>query len=92
MTDAEKIVQQLKLHISHMNAQPTYEGLCEKYGDSAVYAGVNLMEKTGGSFASSIAKAFFHADLANRRKLFSAFGDLFESFVGKAISYNETLN
>ena len=87
-TEAERIVEQLKLHISHLNAQPTFEGLCEKYSEGAVYAAAHHMETRGGSFAACIAKAFYHADMVNRRKLFSAFGDLFENFIEEEISSN----
>lgn len=85
-TDAERIVDQLRMQITHINAQPTFEGLCEKYGEGAVYAAAHRMETRGGSFAACIAKAFYHADLSNRRKLFSAFGDLFESFIEEEVN------
>ena len=80
-TEAERIVETLKSQLAHIITQPSFEALCEKYGESVLYAGVYRMEERGGSFASSIAKAFYHADLSNRRRLFSAFGDLFEYFI-----------
>ena len=38
------------------------------------------MESYGGSFAASIAQAFFVADTCNRIRLLYAFGDMFERF------------
>ena len=48
--------------------------------DSELYKAAYKMEKYGGSFAASIAQAFFHADTDNRERLLSAFGDLFEKY------------
>jgi hypothetical protein len=48
--------------------------------DSELYRAAYEMEAMGGSFAASIAKAFFHADTDNRKRLLCAFGDLFEKF------------
>lgn len=45
---------------------------------------LDLMESTGGSFASSLARAWKHADLQNRLRMERAFGDLF-------MNYAETL-
>jgi hypothetical protein len=36
-----------------------------------------LMERQGGSFAASIARAFYVADSTNRERLLTAFDDLF---------------
>jgi hypothetical protein len=36
-----------------------------------------LMESQGGSFAASIARAFYVADSTNRERLLTAFDDLF---------------
>jgi len=36
-----------------------------------------LMENQGGSFAASIARAFYCADSTNRERLLTAFDDLF---------------
>ena len=36
-----------------------------------------LMERQGGSFAASIARAFYCADTTNRERLLVAFDDLF---------------
>lgn len=48
--------------------------------DSELYKAAHNMEKYGGSFAASIAQAFFHADKDNTTRLLYAFGDLFEKF------------
>jgi hypothetical protein len=48
--------------------------------DSELYKAAYKMEKYGGSFAASIAQAFFHADKDNTTRLLSAFGDLFEKY------------
>ncbi len=39
---------------------------------------IEAMEKHGGSFASSIAKACYHADGINYMRIKNAFPDLFE--------------
>lgn len=41
---------------------------------------IEAMEKYGGSFASSIAKACYHADGINYTRLRSAFPELFEEY------------
>lgn len=51
--------------------------------DSQLYAAAHEMEAMGGSFAASIAQAFFHADKDNKRRLLAAFGDLFERYAPK---------
>lgn len=89
MTEAQRIVDSLKQQLAHIITQPTFEALCEKYGESVLYAGVYRMETRGGSFAATIAKAFYHADSSNRRKLFSAFGDLFEYFIEEEANRQE---
>lgn len=48
--------------------------------DSQLYKAAYAMESYGGSFADSIAQAFFHADGHNKKKLLYAFGDLFVQF------------
>lgn len=45
-----------------------------------LFKAARTMEKIGGSFASSIAKAFFHADSTNAGRLVQAFGDLFVKY------------
>lgn len=42
-----------------------------------------LMESEGGSFAGHIARAFYVADLTNRRKLLQGWSALFEEFYRK---------
>ena len=39
-----------------------------------------LMESQGGSFAGHIARAFYCADSTNRKRLLTAFDDLFCKF------------
>ena len=48
--------------------------------DSELYKAAHNMESYGGSFAASIAQAFFVADTCNRIRLLYAFGDMFERF------------
>ena len=48
--------------------------------ESELYEAARAMENYGGGFAESIALAFYRADGYNRKKLLSAFGDLFEKF------------
>lgn len=48
--------------------------------DSQLYKAAHNMESYGGSFAASIAQAFFVADTCNRIRLLYAFGDMFERF------------
>lgn len=42
-----------------------------------------LMEKEGGHFAGHIARAFYVADLTNKRNLLRGFSPLFEEFYRK---------
>lgn len=39
-----------------------------------------LMEKMGGSFAASIARAWMNGDSSNKRRVYAAFEDLFEKY------------
>lgn len=48
--------------------------------DSQLYKAARAMDDYGGSFASSIATAFFAADGDNKKRLLAAFGDLFVKF------------
>ena len=43
-------------------------------------AAARLMEAEGGSFAASIARAFYVADTTNRERLLLSFNDLFCKF------------
>ena len=45
------------------------------------------MEYEGGSFAKSIAKAFYVADKDNQQRLITAFDDLFVEFYRKHCKY-----
>lgn len=51
----------------------------EAGSDRAIRAAHN-MENTGGHFASHIARAYFHADRGNQRRLIEAFQHLFQDF------------
>lgn len=57
-----------------------------KYTNEQLHAAAHKMHKTGGSFASRIAEAYFYADLGNQRKLLEAFGDLFERFIEEDVT------
>ena len=46
-----------------------------------------LMEKTGGSFAGHIARAFYVADSTNQRLLLESFSPLFEEYYRKHRRY-----
>ena len=46
-------------------------------------AAARLMESEGGSFAGHIARAFYVADLTNKRKLLRGWSELFEEFYRK---------
>lgn len=52
-----------------------------QYTDSQLHAAAHEMQRTGGSFASHLAAAYFHADLNNRERILTAFMDLFERFM-----------
>lgn len=52
--------------------------------DDYIHA-AQLMEQMGGSFAASIARAYYVADSGNRERLKAAFPDLFTRY------YNEYL-
>lgn len=49
--------------------------------EQQMYDAAISMQRDGGSFASAIAKAYFHADSTNRETLLKAFGELFERHV-----------
>lgn len=74
MTEAEKLVLKFKQERAVMRVD-------ELYTNDQLHHAAHEMHRTGGSFASRIAEAYFVADLSNRRKLLGAFGDLFERFV-----------
>lgn len=48
--------------------------------ESQLFTAARNMERMGGSFAASIAQAYFVADGHNRIRLLAAFGDLFEKY------------
>lgn len=49
--------------------------------DSQLFEAATLMRKQGGGFASCIAEAFLRADSSNKKRLLSAFGDLFAKYL-----------
>jgi hypothetical protein len=53
----------------------------EKYDNTQLHRAAQKMQASGGHFASSIAQAYFYADLHNRRILLTAFGHIFERFI-----------
>lgn len=55
-----------------------------KYTDSQLHAAAHEMQRTGGSFASHLADAYFHADSNNKERILTAFMDLFEKFIEEA--------
>jgi len=55
-----------------------------KLTNEQLYKAAELMSSEGGHFASSLAKAFYYADLSNRRKLVYAFESLFIEFYTKS--------
>jgi len=57
----------------------------EMYTNDQLHHAAHEMYRIGGSFASRIAEAYFVADLSNRRKLLTAFGDLFERFIKEEV-------
>ena len=56
-----------------MNQTPTLT-------ESQLYKAAYEMDRSGGSFASAIATAFFRADGDNKKRLLYAFGDLFVKY------------
>ena len=58
--------------------------------DSELFKAARNMESYGGSFAASIAQAYFVADGHNRIRLLYAFGDMFERFAPTETTQGET--
>lgn len=52
-----------------------------KYTSEQLHAAAHEMQRTGGSFASHLAAAYFHADANNKERILTAFMDLFEKFI-----------
>jgi predicted RNA polymerase sigma factor len=48
-----------------------------------------LMERVGGSFAASIAKAWIVGDSSNKQRVYSAFPELFEKYAAWALEDSE---
>lgn len=46
----------------------------------ANHRAAKTMEKIGGSFAATLAVAYFHADGDNKARILGAFPDLFEKY------------
>lgn len=59
--------------------------------DSQLYKAAYEMEKYGGSFAATIAQAFFHADSDNKKRLLAAFGDLFTKYSTYADAFDHAV-
>lgn len=55
--------------------------LAEKYTDTQLIAAAYLMIGQGGSFASCIGEAYFHADKHNKEILLRGFADIFERYI-----------
>lgn len=49
-----------------------------KYTSEQLHAAAHEMQRIGGSFASHLAAAYFHADSNNKERILTAFMDLFE--------------
>lgn len=58
--------------------------LATLHRDDALRAAEN-MQRMGGGFASKLAAAYFVADSDNRRRILTAFDDLFRSYLPKPI-------
>ena len=76
-------MQQLKLFA--LPTQPKPQRMLDKYDTQTLFDAAMLMQDTGGSFASTIAKAYFVADSFNRERLLDAFGHLFESYIPRRL-------
>lgn len=59
--------------------------MLDKYDTQTLFDAAMLMQDTGGSFAATIAKAYFVADTFNRERLLDAFGHLFESYIPRRL-------
>jgi hypothetical protein len=51
-----------------------------KLTDDELYEAARLMSDIGGSFAESIARAYFSADRFNQDRLINAFPELFQKY------------
>ena len=79
-------MQQLNLFTLHtLPTTPRPMRMLDKYDTQTLFDAAMLMQDTGGSFASSIAKAYFVADSTNREKLLEAFSTLFESYIPRRL-------
>lgn len=75
----------METYAVNLRPMPRPVRIQDKYTHDQLHAAAHAMHKTGGSFASRIAEAYFYADLSNRRKLLDAFGDLFEKFIKEEV-------
>lgn len=82
MTEAQHLVLKFQAARKAMRVD-------EMYTNDQLHHAAHEMHRTGGSFASRIAEAYFVADLSNRRKLLTAFGDLFERFIKEEVTNTE---
>ena len=78
-TKAEVLVLQAKKELTPRQPAPL------DFVDS-----IDMMERTGGSFARAIAQAYHCADFINRKRLFNAFPDLFESYAKQYMEWKES--
>ncbi len=62
----------------------------EFYYSDSMYKTLELMDKFGGSFASSLANAYRCADVNNRRKIFFTWPELFEEYHPNGIFQSRT--
>ena len=56
--------------------------------DDYLYA-AHMMEARGGGFAACIARAYYAADMTNRKRLITAFPDLFTEFYAEHLRRQE---
>ena len=70
-----------QLNLFALPTQPKPQRMLDKYDTQTLFDAAMLMQDTGGSFASTIAKAYFVADSTNREKLLETFSTLFESYI-----------
>lgn len=82
MTEAQHLVLKFQAERKAMRVD-------EMYTNDQLHHAAHEMHRKGGSFASRIAEAYFVADLSNRRKLLTAFGDLFVKFIKEEVTNTE---
>lgn len=78
-TKAEVIVSQARRELTPRQPESLH------YEDA-----IDMMERTGGAFARAIAQAYHCADFSNRKRLFEAFNDLFDSYTKQFMEWKES--